>query len=274
MSRRLSRQYEVISPDKNHDHVTRWPADNYGPPLAWDESQRLETLPQHIRSVFISKVYLVLALQMLLSASVACPLLLYVDEAWLREHVMIYRLAALCCVKLLLVSACCCEATLRAFPANYSFLAATAVLVGICIGFASVMYSLPCMAISVVISAAIFMGLASYACITGTDLTDCGAYLCAAGLGLSASGISSFLPMSWSRLQQLYGGVGATAFCSAILCDTQPLLDGRNHVGAEDYAFAALSLGIFNACSYLVNSMLHWVKSQGREPQTLEIPPR
>lgn len=272
MSRRSSRQYELVGANKNYNHVTRWPADNYGPPMEWDESQRLENLPRHIRSAFVRKVYLVLTLQMLLSALVACLLLVYVDEAWLREHLVLYRVAAICCVKLLLVSVCCCEATLRCFPANYSFLAASAVLVGICIGFASVVHSLPCMAISVVISATIFMGLASYAFITGTDLSGSGAYLCAAGLGLVTMGIASFLPMSWSQPQRLYGGLGATAFCFAILCDTQVLLDRRNHVGVEDYAFAALSLGIFNASSDLLNLILHLVKSRGQVPQTPERP--
>jgi len=273
MSRRSSRDYELISPGKNH-HVTRWPAENYGPPLEWDESQRLEHLPQHIRSAFVRKVYLVLTLQALLSALVACTLLIYVDEAWLREHIMLYRIAAICCVHLLLVSVCCCEATLRVFPANYSFLAASAVLVGICIGFASVMHSSPCLTISVVISAAIFMGLASYACVTGTDLTGSGAYLFAGGLGLATMGISIFLPIRWSRPQRLYGGVGAMGFCFTILCDTQLLLDGRNHIGADDYAFAALSLGIFNASSDLLTSICQLVRSCGREPQTLETQPR
>mmetsp|Transcript_44804 Transcript_44804/g.100620 ORF Transcript_44804/g.100620 Transcript_44804/m.100620 type:complete len:301 (+) Transcript_44804:76-978(+) len=230
--------------DMDSDHVTRWPPDNYGPALDWEESDLVANMPVHIRSDFVRKVYSVLTVQTILSALIALPLVKFVDEAWLKEHIELYYMASIGSLTLFIASACCCQETLRNFPANYSFLLAFTVLTGICIGFVSVMHSLPCVAISAGSTAAIFLGLTAYASVTGTDFTGLGPYLFATFLGLMVVGLVLIF-VDWGMGQRIYGGIGAVIFCFYIIYDTQRVMGGAHRqyqFSADDYVFAALNL--------------------------------
>lgn len=237
-------------------HVTRWPPDNYGPALDWDISQMVANLPPEVRSTFVKRVYLILAVQMHLSALVALPLVLFVDGRWLKEHALLYYLASFGWMALLAGSACCCQETLRAYPANCSFLLAFAVLTGICIGLVCVMHSLPGVAISAGSSAVILLGLAGYASVSGSDFKGLGPYLFAACFGLLLLGLV-LLFVTWGAGQRTYGGISAVLFCFLAICGTQRLLGGTHgyRFNVDDYVFAALSLYLdaFNVHAFLLD---------------------
>mmetsp|Transcript_18192 Transcript_18192/g.50238 ORF Transcript_18192/g.50238 Transcript_18192/m.50238 type:complete len:287 (-) Transcript_18192:94-954(-) len=233
---------EEVTDKPNPEHVTRWPPDHSEKPLEWDD-QFITDTPAHVRSTFVKKVYSILAVQTGISALIAFPIVRFVDEVWLHNHVILYYVVSCMSLVLFIGSACCCQGTLRRYPATCCALIALTVLSGICIGFVCVMHSLPGVAISAATTAAIFLGLTVYACITGTDFAGLEPYMFAACFGVMVLGLL-LLYVDWGWGQRVYGGVGAVLFSFYAIYATQRVLGGthRSQFCADEYAFAALSL--------------------------------
>merc|ERR1712151_353697 len=116
------------------------------------------------------------------------PFVLFVDNTWVNQHMGLFYLAQFGSLSMVIGMACCCQNMLRQYPQNYIFLSIFTVAMGIVIGFVCTRYTGPSVAMAAGMTAAIFLGLTTYACITKTDFTGMGPYLFGALLCLCIFG--------------------------------------------------------------------------------------
>jgi len=272
--------------DDGDNHTTRWPPDNYGPPIEDWEERLVVNVSSGARASFVAKVYSVLTAQMLLTVLIALPFVLLVDKARLEEHAALCRAASACGVALVVAVACCCQGALRSYPRNYLFLAAFTLVTGTAAGILCATCSLPAVAVAAGIAALLFGGLSAYAQCSGADFTGLGPYLVACSLGLVVlAGLSTFAgggaerrisgafttimglspaPATTLNGQSLmYATMGAILFCFCIIHDTQNVIGGYHRTfqfTVDEYAFAALSLHLDTL------NLLSWSRSICRTP--------
>lgn len=212
------------------------------------QSKSISEEPEEIRAGFIAKVYGILTVQLLVTATIAAP---FVLSAGIRTYVetdgyplvilaSILNIAVLC----LMLCPCGCERNMRTYPTNYLLLGAFTVTEGILLGVICAHYTLGSVLFAFVATAALVGGLTAFAVYTKRDFTGMGPYLFAALMVLILFGLFSML-LPFPQMQTVYGCFGILLFSFYLIYDTQLIMGkGELAIGIDDYVFAALQLYI------------------------------
>jgi len=221
------------------------------------ESTLLKDEPPEVRNGFIKKVYGILTAQLLVTAVVAAPLVLY--EPW-KQWVLTEGLVLLIAVTVLNIAlicgmSCCCEPLMRKFPANYILLFAFTLTEGFLVGVICSQYTGESVLVAVFATSFLVGGLTLFAVTTKSDFTGMGVYLYAALLVLVIFGFfCMFLPHS-ELLHKIYCCLGILVFSFYLIFDTQMVMgNGELRLGVDDYVRAALELylDIINLFLYIL----------------------
>jgi len=207
-----------------------------------------DAVPPGVRNGFIRKVYALLTLMLIMTTVVAVPFHLFAEP--IKEHLAVLQALMWGSLITALLMCCCCMQLMRRYPTNYVFLFVFALLYGVIVGAVTIFYTLPSVLLAAGITAAMFLMLTAYACLTKTDFTGLGPYLVCALLGLIVFGfmalfVSYFCSSCYSLMNVIYAAVGAVLFSMYIVYDTQLIVGGRHRkhqFSVDDFAFAALSL--------------------------------
>jgi len=203
--------------------------------------------PDEIRAGFISKVYGILSVQLVLTACVATP---FIFNESVRQFaaanqgflifVSLLNIVFLC----FMVCPCGCQNNMRTYPTNYLLLGGFTITEGMLVGVICSMYTLPSLLACVFATGVLVVGLTLYAVTTKTDFTTLGGYLFAALLVLMIFGVfTMFLPFPF--METVYCCLGILVFSFYLIFDTQMIMgNGELKIGIDDYVFAALQLYI------------------------------
>jgi len=216
------------------------------------ESSVLKYASTEVRKGFVTKVYGILVMQLILTIAIAVPSSKYAEQ-WTQEHPT-YTLTALTVslaltVGILFAMTCCPDVT-RSYPQNYIMLFTFTVFESILVGFTCASYTPASVLSSLVLTAVIFLGLTMYAWTTKKDFTGMGPYLFAFlfGLFVAVSGLwfLSFCGVHIPLMNKFFAGCGVVIFTLYIVYDTQLILgELKGHkmqFDVDDYVFAALTL--------------------------------
>jgi len=213
-------------------------------------------VPVDVRAGFIRKVYMLLAVQLLLTAAIAAPIA-SADQQWVLAHRQLCNAAMMGSIAAVIGVGCCCQEVARKFPQNYLFLFFVTACEAVMVGFVCAAYTGQSVLLAAGMTSGIFLGLSMYAMTTTTDFTGMGGYLSAAITGLLMILLfGMFFPSPF--LQTLIGGCGAILFSFYIVYDTQLIVGGKhskNQFSVDDYVFAALNiyLDIINLFLYILS---------------------
>ena len=196
-----------------------------------------------VRNGFISKVYGIIFVQLLISIGFIS--LSFIDKVaeFLKSDLAVGLLIASCVMSfVVLIILGCCKQTARKVPTNYILL----LIFTICESY-YLLYFCSSFTTSSVITAAgltavLVFALTIYACKTKTDFTFCGPFLFCCLIMLIVTGII-FAITGFKRLYILYQGIGVVVFSIYLIYDTQ-LICGKfqKEFSYDDYVFAALNL--------------------------------
>eukprot|EP00927_Polykrikos_kofoidii_P048716 TRINITY_DN42939_c0_g1_i1.p1 TRINITY_DN42939_c0_g1~~TRINITY_DN42939_c0_g1_i1.p1 ORF type:complete len:273 (-),score=38.75 TRINITY_DN42939_c0_g1_i1:94-825(-) len=210
------------------------------------ESKLIGDQTREIRADFITKVYGILSLQLVLTSIVASPFIVsesirkWVATAGLPFFfgVLIFNMALLCSM----MCPCCCENQLRRYPLNYVLLFSFTMTEGVLLGVICANYTINSVFFAVVATAALVLGLMGYAMYTKSDFTEMGPYLFAGLCTLFIFSIfSSFLPYPF--FHKVLSCLGILLFSWYIIYDTQKILGkGEVALSIDEYVYGALTL--------------------------------
>lgn len=220
-------------------------------------SSILSTLPPQVRSDFITKVYSVLSVHMILTTLLAYLFACSLSKDWLMQHLWLHYAASLGIVLLVTGSAIFCQDALRVFPWSFAFLSVLSVLIGVTAGFFHGIYALPAVGMAAGSTAAIYCGMTAFCCTTRSDFSGTAPYFFVCSCGLFVIGLL-FIFFDSDLSQKVYAGCAATLFSLYIVYDTQLIVGGsslRCRYGVDDFVFAAsgVYLDIFNVFASTLN---------------------
>eukprot|EP00927_Polykrikos_kofoidii_P055771 TRINITY_DN49988_c0_g1_i1.p1 TRINITY_DN49988_c0_g1~~TRINITY_DN49988_c0_g1_i1.p1 ORF type:complete len:240 (+),score=22.25 TRINITY_DN49988_c0_g1_i1:76-795(+) len=197
---------------------------------------------REVRAGFITKVYSILSVQLLLTAGVAAPFVAsQAIQDWISTlgsplvwGVIIVNLLLVC----FMVCPCGCENNLRKYPLNYVLLFSFTITEGVLVGVVCACYQVTSVLAAVAATAVLVFGLTLYATYTKTDFTGFGAYLFVGLCGLLFFNIFVlFFPFPF--LHTVLSCLGILLFSFFLIFDTQRVL----HVlSIDEYAYGALTL--------------------------------
>ncbi|XP_053482104.1 protein lifeguard 3 isoform X2 [Ictalurus furcatus] len=204
---------------------------NPGNMEAYDQSALWEN--KSIRHAFIRKVYLILAAQLLFTATIVA-VFTFVDPVrlFVIQYPVIYwvSLGVFFVTYLVLV---CCEKARRRFPLNLVLLFIFTLAMSYMAGTISSYYETKAVFLAVGITALV-------------DFTSCTGLFCVLAIVLFITGIITTIVLSFHYipwLHMLYAALGAIVYTLFLAYDTQLLLGNRAHsLSPEEYVFGALSL--------------------------------
>eukprot|EP00397_Hematodinium_sp_SG-2012_P015377 GEMP01015657.1.p1 GENE.GEMP01015657.1~~GEMP01015657.1.p1 ORF type:complete len:265 (+),score=31.39 GEMP01015657.1:414-1208(+) len=206
------------------------------------------------RRLFIVKVYVILFMQLLVTAGSGFMFYWLTREnkfvkengQWLALGFLIGAMACICTLG-------CCAESVRAFPRNYIFLTIFTLIMSGVVGLGSAKYDAESLLVSTGITTGLFLGLTLFAVFVTKDFTGFGPYLFAASLVMILFGIAIFAcgffmdrrdnTYKWLRIGLSIFGV--ILFSFYIIFDTQQIVGGKNRkilYSVDDYVFAAISL--------------------------------
>ena len=199
-----------------------------------------------VRTNFISKVYLVLWLQLMVTS-------IFIGCCNQLEPVQMFMLSPIGtslmfpAVILLLTMTCmlsCYQDTLRVKPYSYIYLSVFTLLMSYMVGYTGIAYNLNTLLLSGISTLSIFSGLSIYAIQTKYDYTDKGGYLLAGLFGLIV--LLIFVSFTnYNTLNIVYAVGGSVLFSFYIVYDTQLIIGGEHKkimFHTDDYVLAAVSL--------------------------------
>lgn len=202
--------------------------------------------PQLERHNFISKVYSILWVQILLtSIFVGCCNQIEGLKHFMSSDTGTALLVP--CVFIIVLLTCymyCDNGRLSTCPFSCLYLGLFTGAITFMMGYVGVVYQATTLLLAGISTLGIFSGLTIYAIQTKYDYTDKGGYLISFLLGLII--FSIFVPFTnYSTLSILYSSLGSLIFSFYIVYDTQ-LIIGGNHrklkFRTNDYVVAAMSL--------------------------------
>mmetsp|Transcript_16663 Transcript_16663/g.30985 ORF Transcript_16663/g.30985 Transcript_16663/m.30985 type:complete len:247 (+) Transcript_16663:76-816(+) len=204
--------------------------------------------PEEIRAGFITKVYGILSMQLVLTAIVASP---FVLSAGVKAFVRVYGFPLMIFVTVLnigfliaLTCPCGCEKNMRTFPTNYILLGCFTVTEGLLVGIVCSFYTANSVLIAVFATAALVGGLTAYAMYTKRDFTGYGIYLFAALCVLMIFGVFLMF-FNFPFMHKVYCCLGILIFSFYLIYDTQLIMgNGELCLTVDDYVFGALQLYI------------------------------
>jgi FtsH-binding integral membrane protein len=199
-----------------------------------------------VRTNFISKVYSILWLQLMVtSIFIGCCNQLEPVQKFMLSPIGYSLMFPT--VILLLIMTCmlsCYQDTLRSRPYSYIYLSVFTLLMSYIVGYTGIAYKLNTLLLSGISTLSIFSGLSIYAIQTKYDYTDKGGYLLAGLFGLIV--LSLFVSFTnYNTLNIVYAVGGSVLFSFYIVYDTQLIVGGEHKkitFHTDDYVLAAISL--------------------------------
>ncbi|KAL7740619.1 hypothetical protein ACLKA6_009501 [Drosophila palustris] len=196
------------------------------------------------RRHFITKVCSILAMQLAMTACIAC-IFVYVESAreWLYEHIWIVWIAMGLYMILSLVLFCFL-AVARKVPINYILLILCTLCMSLMVSVACMSYD-PMQILSAVgITVAVCLSLALFAAFAPWDFTGCGPFLCILMIVLVLLGVVNIFVRN-RTLTWIIVCVGILLFSMYLVYDIQMMVGGhKNEYSEEDYIIAALCIYI------------------------------
>eukprot|EP00931_Biecheleriopsis_adriatica_P080780 TRINITY_DN5412_c0_g1_i1.p1 TRINITY_DN5412_c0_g1~~TRINITY_DN5412_c0_g1_i1.p1 ORF type:complete len:289 (-),score=62.01 TRINITY_DN5412_c0_g1_i1:87-845(-) len=216
-------------------------------------------MPAYIRQGFVKKVYVTLAMQLLVTFLIALPFKTVLSPQWVYTHAALGQLASIGALVLALGMACCCRQAARTYPTNYLLLGGITVCISIMVGFVTARYNTASVLLALASTSVAFISLTAYAWTTKTDFTEFGGYLGAALSSLIGFGfvmmLFSLFGIAPPFMHTIYALLGTVLFSVYIVYDTQLIAGGKRvELGPDDHVFAALNLylDIINLFLYLL----------------------
>jgi len=215
--------------------------------------------PQPTRKSFISRVYSILWLQLLVtSIFIGCcnqiqPLQKFMMSSigitlmWISMISLVVLTCSLYCLRKSLMTCPCSGIYLLIFTGTSTYM----------LGAVGIVYKLSTLLLAGLSTLGIFSGLSLYAVQTKYDYTDKGGYLLAALLGFIIFGF--FISFTHYHVSSIiYSSVGSLIFSFYIVYDTQLIVGGENRqimFHKDEYVLAAVSLylDIINLFLYLLD---------------------
>ncbi|XP_042871651.1 protein lifeguard 1-like isoform X2 [Penaeus japonicus] len=196
-----------------------------------------------IRLGFIRKVYAILCTQLLITFGMVA---IFVWVPSVREYAfnnqwMLW--VAICLTFAMVIALSCCGNLRRKSPQNYIALFVFTICEGYLLGVVSASYQGNEVAIAIVATAIVTLGLTLFAFQTKYDFTMMGGMLFVFLIILLIFGITAAI---WSNkiVNMVYASLGALLFSFYLVFDTQLMLGGNHKfaISPEEYVFAALNL--------------------------------
>ncbi|XP_055071211.1 protein lifeguard 3 isoform X1 [Misgurnus anguillicaudatus] len=199
-----------------------------------------------VRHAFIRKVYLILAAQLFITASIIAvfvfvePVRLFViqNPAIYWTSFPVYLVTYLMLV--------CCEGPRRRHPWNLILLFIFTLALSFMTGTISSYFDTKAVFLALGITAIVCVIVTVFCFQTKVDFTSCNGLLCVLCVVLLVTGIITSIVLSFQYvpwLHMLYGAFGAIVFTLFLAYHTQLLIGNRaNTICPEEYVFGALSL--------------------------------
>jgi FtsH-binding integral membrane protein len=211
--------------------------------------QYVADMEASIRMGFVSKVFGILAVQLLITFAVVLPFSLsdsmgdYIrgDGRWLYWVGMFVGLASLCVL-------ICSPGLAQRTPHNYIFLLIFSVCQGVMLGLICSLYTLSSVAAAMAGTLVLTAALVAYARCTTSDFTGYGPYLYVSVWVLILWGIMAGFCVrteAFPMIHTVYCAAGILLFSFFIVHDTQLIIGGKHkkyQFSTDMYVFAALNL--------------------------------
>jgi FtsH-binding integral membrane protein len=199
-----------------------------------------------VRTNFISKVYSILWLQLMItSIYIGCCNQLEPVQKFMLSPVgysLMFPAAIILLIMTCMLS--CYQNTLRTKPYSFIYLSVFTILMSYIVGYTGIAYKLNTLLLSGISTLSIFSGLSIYAIQTKYDYTDKGGYLLAGLFGLIL--LSIFVSFtSYNTISIAYAVGGSVLFSFYIVYDTQLIVGGEHKkimFHTDDYVLASVSL--------------------------------
>ncbi|XP_069067740.1 protein lifeguard 1-like [Pleurodeles waltl] len=200
---------------------------------------------QAIRRAFIKKVYLTLAVQLVLTVGIICMFIYWKTlKDWVKDNSW-FSYALFPVIFILIIVLACCDNARRKVPGNFILLGLFTVFEGLMLGAVSALFEADAVMWAVGATAFVTLGLSLFAFQTKWDFTMTYGILWVVVLALFAFGILCAIIRSF-WLQIVYASIGTLLFAVYLVVDTQIMLGGKHRysLSPEEYIFAALNLYI------------------------------
>ncbi|XP_062862503.1 protein lifeguard 3 [Trichomycterus rosablanca] len=199
-----------------------------------------------VRHAFIRKVYLILAAQLLVTASIVA-VFTFVEPVrlFVIQYPGIYwaSFAVYFITYMVLV---CCEKARRRFPLNLGLLFIFTIALSYMAGTIASYYSTKAVFLALLITAIVCVVVTIFCFQTKVDFTSCTGLFCVLAIVVLITGIITAIVLSFQYvpwLHMLYAAIGAIAYTLFLAYDTQLLLGDRaQSLSPEEYVYGALSL--------------------------------
>ncbi|KAM8839173.1 transmembrane BAX inhibitor motif containing 1a [Synchiropus picturatus] len=199
-----------------------------------------------IRHAFIRKVYLILAVQLLITTAIVC-VFVFVDAVkdFVRAYPGVYwaSYAVYIVTHLVLV---CCQGPRRKFPLNLILLLLFTLALSYLTGTISSYYDTKAVFLALGITAIVCIAVTVFCFQTKVDFTKCQGLFCVLGIVMFVVSLISVIVLCFKYiywLHMVYAGLGAIVFTLFLAYHTQLLIGNRKYsIGPEEYVFAALSI--------------------------------
>lgn len=200
--------------------------------------------PANVHNDFVKKVYGILVVQLLYTAAI-CSVMMFVPAvrngalSFAIHHPNVLQITLLVC---LFSSLCWLRIAKDRYPQNVVACAVFVTFISINVGLTCAIYYAAgagkLILLSVLITAAMFLGLSSYAWLSSADFEYMRGFLFAALLGVLILGIvQCFLHLPW--LEILYCILGILVFSGYIVYDTYLI---KTKLGPDDALMASIEL--------------------------------
>ncbi|KAF7709085.1 protein lifeguard 3-like isoform X2 [Silurus meridionalis] len=199
-----------------------------------------------IRHAFIRKVYLILALQLLVTTSIVA-VFTFVDPVrlFIIRNPVVYWVSVVVFLVTYVVLVCS-ENMRRRFPVNLILLFIFTLAMSFMAGSISSYYETKAVFLAFGITMLVCVAVTVFSFQTKVDFTSRPGLFCVLCIVLLITGIITAIVLSLQYvrwLHMLYASIGAIVFTLFLAYDTQLLLGNRTYsLNPEDYVFGALSL--------------------------------
>lgn len=198
-----------------------------------------------IRRAFIKKVYLTLAVQLVVTVGIICMFIYWKTlKEWVKDNSW-FSYALFPVIFILIIVLACCDNARRKVPGNFILLGLFTIFEGLMLGAVSALFEADAVMWAVGATTFVTIGLSLFAFQTKWDFTMTYGILWVVVLALFAFGILCAIIRSF-WLQIVYASIGTLVFAVYLVVDTQIMLGGKHRysLSPEDYIFAALNLYI------------------------------
>jgi len=217
--------------------------------------------PASVHNDFIKKVYALLAAQLLYTAAI-CALMMFVPA--IRVGVLSFAMnypnvLQICLLVGLLGSIFWVQAVKNRYPQNMIACTVFVTVMSLDVGIVCAIYYAAgagnLILLSVLITAAMFLGLSAYAWLSTSDFSYMGGFLLAALLGLIVLGIVQiFLQLKW--LSILYCVLGILIFSGYIIYDTYLI---KTKLGPDDAMAASIAINLHIIWTVINLAIIGWL---------------